>query len=94
MGTLSKTSQTIFTYYFISEHSKHFSLFEKKIAFYSGTVHLAVVGTKMSPPPPDFYYGRVITGIDIFIFFFFLIYILFLKKITGRILTIRMGIGC
>jgi len=30
-----------------------------------GTVHLAMVGTKMSAPP-DFYYGRVITGVEIY----------------------------
>ena len=29
------------------------------------TVHLAEVGTKMSAPP-DFYYGRVITGVEIY----------------------------
>ena len=30
------------------------------------TVHLAEVGTKMSAPPPRFYYGRVITGVEIY----------------------------
>ena len=29
------------------------------------TVHLAVVGTKISAPP-DFYYGRVLTGVEIY----------------------------
>ena len=30
------------------------------------TVHLAVVGTKMSATP-DLYYGRVITGVEIYL---------------------------
>ena len=30
-----------------------------------GTVHLAVVGIKIGAPP-NFYYGRVITGVEIY----------------------------
>ena len=29
-------------------------------------MHLAEVGTKMSAPPSDFYYGRVISGVEIY----------------------------